>query len=292
MDKVCAVIVTYNRKELLRKCLKEVFSQTRRPDHILVVDNASTDGTYEMIKEEYPEAEILKLEQNRGGAGGFYEGVKLAYESGYKWLWLMDDDGYPLNNTLEMLLSIPNRDVVFRGCVVVDKEDPSKLAFDYPGNDSRPIRSLKELMHIYENEGIIPGFVNPFNGVLISEEVIRKIGMPKADFFMWGDEAEYMWRAKRNDILIATVVHAKFVHPKDRMKRKRIKILGREITLSYAEEPDRFAMLVRNQAYIYTRYISITKWLILTLLYVTIFRRHSWLLAIASIQGALGRVGI
>ena len=97
---------------------------------------------------------------------------------------------------------------------------------------------------------------------------------------------------ERNGISIATVVHAEFVHPKDRMKRKRIKILGRKITLGYAEEPDRFAMLVRNQAYIYTHYISITKWLIMTLLYVTLFRKYSRLLVVASIQGALGRVGI
>lgn len=50
-EKVCAVIVTYNRKELLRECLKAVLGQTRPPDHILVVDNASTDGTLEMLRE-------------------------------------------------------------------------------------------------------------------------------------------------------------------------------------------------------------------------------------------------
>ncbi|MFX5615039.1 glycosyltransferase, partial [Acinetobacter baumannii] len=78
-----------------RECLQSVLSQTRAPDHVLVVDNASTDGTGEMLKEEFPEVEVLRLPENQGGAGGFHEGIKRAYEAGYDWIWLMDDDGLP-----------------------------------------------------------------------------------------------------------------------------------------------------------------------------------------------------
>ena len=92
---VWAVVVTYNRKELLRECLVALRAQTRPPDHVLVVDNASTDGTLELVSEEFGEVELLALPENVGGAGGFHAGLERAYASGAEWAWLMDDDTVP-----------------------------------------------------------------------------------------------------------------------------------------------------------------------------------------------------
>ena len=91
-DKVCAVVVTYNRKELLRQCLHSVLQQTRPLDCILVVDNASTDGTLDLLNAEFSNVEQLKLPTNTGGAGGFKAGMQWAYCKGYEWVWVMDDD--------------------------------------------------------------------------------------------------------------------------------------------------------------------------------------------------------
>lgn len=119
-ETVCAVVVTYNRKKLFLECLEALRKQTRPIQGIYLIDNASTDGTPELllkegyIKELPPENltgpwekkfEIknlsdgqfikfyyVRMYKNTGGAGGFYEGVKRAYEKGYDWLWLMDDD--------------------------------------------------------------------------------------------------------------------------------------------------------------------------------------------------------
>lgn len=88
--KVAAVVVTYNRKELLRECLQALLNQTRPLDEIIVVDNASTDGTDQMIPEEFPQITHVRLPENIGGAGGFHEGMKLAYEKGHDWIWVMD----------------------------------------------------------------------------------------------------------------------------------------------------------------------------------------------------------
>ncbi|GAA6756682.1 hypothetical protein Thermus77420_21580 [Thermus thalpophilus] len=118
MDRVCAVIVTHNRKELLRECLRAVLAQTRPVDHILVVDNASTDGTADMLREEFSQVEVLRLPENQGGAGGFHEGMKRAYELGYEWMWLMDDDALPSRTALEeLLLFSEEADVVAPGLV-------------------------------------------------------------------------------------------------------------------------------------------------------------------------------
>ena len=130
-ETVCAVVVTYNRKELLIECLDGLLRQTRPIDAIYIIDNASTDNTPEFLKEkgfiqELPpknltkswekEFEIknltdgqpiklryIRMHENTGGAGGFHEGVKRAYEKGYDWLWLMDDDAEPYENALQLL---------------------------------------------------------------------------------------------------------------------------------------------------------------------------------------------
>src|SRR3954447_15177950 len=106
-ERVCAVVVTYNRVELLRECLTALEAQTRPLDRILVIDNKSTDGTAEMVRSEHPGVELVELPENRGGAGGFYEGTRRAYDDGYDWLWLMDDDTIPNATALEKLLDAP-----------------------------------------------------------------------------------------------------------------------------------------------------------------------------------------
>ncbi|HNS25876.1 MAG TPA: glycosyltransferase, partial [Methanobacteriaceae archaeon] len=115
-ETVCAVVVTYNRRELLIECLDALRNQTRPVDAVYLVDNASTDDTPELLLEKgyldlVPETgeeawertlkrddlvvHYLRLSHNQGGSGGFHQGVKRAYQQGYQWLWLMDDDARP-----------------------------------------------------------------------------------------------------------------------------------------------------------------------------------------------------
>jgi len=107
-EKIAAVVVTYNRKDLLKECLDALLNQTRPLDSIILIDNASTDGTPEFLKEkgylDNPKIDYVRLPENTGGAGGFHEGVKRGYEKGYDWLWLMDDDALPEKSSLNNLL--------------------------------------------------------------------------------------------------------------------------------------------------------------------------------------------
>ena len=77
-ERVCAVVVTYNRKAMLKKCLDALISQTRKPDHILVIDNASNDGTFEMVKEQFSEVEIVRMTGIQGSAGRISERLTYA----------------------------------------------------------------------------------------------------------------------------------------------------------------------------------------------------------------------
>src|SRR5215210_1526363 len=105
---VWAVVVTYNRRELLSACLGAIAAQTRAPDHLLVVDNASTDGTRDMVAGEHPQAELLALPENRGSSGGFHAGMARAHGAGATWIWVMDDDTIPRPEALERLLAAPD----------------------------------------------------------------------------------------------------------------------------------------------------------------------------------------
>src|SRR5688500_13373643 len=94
---VSAVVLTYNRKALLAECLRALLAQTLPVDRVLVVDNASTDGTEELLRAEglLERVAYLRLERNLGSSGGFNRGVAAAREGGWDWLWIMDDDAEP-----------------------------------------------------------------------------------------------------------------------------------------------------------------------------------------------------
>lgn len=106
-DKVAAVVVTYNRVDKLGRVLDSILAQSRSIDLLIVVDNASTDSTSKLLNvyQDDPRLEILRLETNTGGAGGFAAGMERAYERGADWVWIMDDDCYTEKTALESLLA-------------------------------------------------------------------------------------------------------------------------------------------------------------------------------------------
>src|SRR4030095_16704981 len=106
MPSVSAVVLTYNRKDLLNRCLAAIAAQTSSCERIIVVDNGSTDNTAEWVIEEYGEtAELYRLPQNTGSSGGFNMAMRIGYERGDDLIWLMDDDVVPEPDALERLIA-------------------------------------------------------------------------------------------------------------------------------------------------------------------------------------------
>lgn len=89
---IAAVIVTYNRKTLLEDCVNAVLAQTLAVDRLVIIDNASTDGTVQWIQDsglpENQRVHYCRMEYNAGGAGGFAEGIRQAMGTGADWIWL------------------------------------------------------------------------------------------------------------------------------------------------------------------------------------------------------------
>ena len=105
MSKIAAVIVTYNRKELLLECVEAILGQEETVPSIIVVDNDSSDGTEQALEGYVAEGTVTYFNtgSNLGGAGGFQYGIRKAVELGYDYLWIMDDDCIPSRTALATL---------------------------------------------------------------------------------------------------------------------------------------------------------------------------------------------
>ncbi|HEX6149394.1 glycosyltransferase family 2 protein [Nocardioides sp.] len=213
--RVVAVVVTFNRLGLLQRLVGRLL-EVERVDEVIVVDNASTDGTGEWLRVASaaagePSVVALTLDHNRGGAGGFHEGLRLAVERGADLAWLMDDDGLPDPDCLDTLLSYDDLD--FWGPVVVDEDDPGRLVFPIrlPGG-TRVVHDISAVERAAA-DGLLLDVVIPFNGVLVTRGLAERIGYPREEFFIWGDDHEYRLRAERAGARIATVAAARVRHP-------------------------------------------------------------------------------
>ena len=225
-ETVCAVVVTYNRKELLIECLEALLKQNRPLDAIYLIDNASTDKTPELLLEkgyinELPpnsddkpwekefkiknlidgnivKVHYVRMNENAGGAGGFYEGVKRAYEKGYDWLWLMDDDAEPKMDALEKLLSFIDEKQLNPVMVASKKVGLSgKIQYIHRGYfNLQRLKPVALSADKYQERYTEIGFAS-FVGPLFSRKVIEKIGFPNKDFFIWFDDVEYSIRANK-----------------------------------------------------------------------------------------------
>lgn len=249
---VAAVIVTYNRKELLAKNIQMLLVQTKPIDKIFIIDNCSTDGTADFLqrngwKEKEPFI-YIKTESNIGGAGGFYVGTKAAFEAGADWILLMDDDGYMADKyTMEHLFAVADRlysancadKKIFVNALVKQGEMLSfKMGMKY---------TVQQAIEAARN-GIIEGEANPFNGTMISKELVKAIGYPNRDFFIKGDEVDYKQRTADNGGYIATVVEALYNHPRPDTYEKIV--LGKKVPF-FVEAPWKEYYAARNFTYMY-----------------------------------------
>ena len=201
MNTVCIVVVTRNRLGMLKSCVKEARQNVAGAD-ILVVDNASTDGSGDWLKGQ-SFAKVLHMHENTGGAGGFAAGMKWAYDHGYEWIWIMDDDVRPLPQGLSYLLDAART----TGAQMIQptKLDAAGRVFEHDGMlDTHSFRRIRlPHAHVFANGDAVPCMAANFEGLFMHRSVVDAVGLPPADFFLALDDAYYGWLASR---------HVKFVY--------------------------------------------------------------------------------
>lgn len=186
---VTAVVVTRNRLELLKQCLAAVRNQTRPADETIVIDNASDDGTPQWLAGQ-PDLVVIR-QPNLGGAGGFSEGIKRAYQRGAEWFWCMDDDTIPASLALERLVTSPLAREERTGflCSVVRWSDGRIHWMNAPNLDLR-YHVLMDLLP----KGALKVLSASFVSVLFHRRAVAAKGLPFRDMFLWFDDAEYTRR--------------------------------------------------------------------------------------------------
>jgi GT2 family glycosyltransferase len=211
---VHAAVVTFNRGGLLMECLESVFAQTHPVEHVLLVDNASTDGTPELLRErgflDRPELRYVRLDENLGSSGGFAEAVRLAREGDCDWLWLVDDDSSATPEAVETLLAAaPAADPGVAALCPKVVYASGELDRNQRGHFRRRLIPLPDSAYV---AGTYPdlGFLS-FVGTLVRSGAARSVDPPKAEFFVWGDDVEYSFRLRTRGRIVL-VPEAVMVH--------------------------------------------------------------------------------
>jgi GT2 family glycosyltransferase len=195
-----AVIVTWNRRDLLLESLAAVSAQSRPPDAVIVIDNASTDGTSAAVRTGFPDVRLATLDVNYGGAGGFAYGMALALSDDADVIWLMDDDTVPAPDALQALLAARDRHpggppalIASRVLWTDGREHPMNTPRMKPFATATE-RGAAEAAGV----GCIPIRSASFVSILVEAADCRRRGLPRADFFLWNDDFEFTTRLLRD----------------------------------------------------------------------------------------------
>ncbi len=198
---MCALVVTRNRRELLGECLTALLSQTHALSELVVLDNASTDGTAEWLGAaeimQSPIVRFARNEVNSGGAGGYADGLRLCLESSADWIWLMDDDAEPRPDALERLLNAPPALGTRAAALCTGVVHPDGRID--PLHRCRMGRFITPLpTSAYGPGSYAPVDCASFVGLLIRGSVARALAPPRREFFLGYDDAEYSLRIREH----------------------------------------------------------------------------------------------
>lgn len=241
-DSVLALVITHNRKELLRECLGALLQQDHPLLHILVLDNASTDGTAELVQQgfaQFTQIEYVRLPKNTGAAGGFHYGLQLARQRDHDWIWLLDDDAHAQPDSLRKLLEGLNRarrlgaepDLLLSRLTWIDGRT-HPMGIPWP-DIRRPLLLLKARPH-----HLMPIRFGTYASMLVSRKAALEHPLPTKEYFLWNDDLEYSGRLLRRGL--GYLVQSSLVVHKTR----------NPFSSAVTASDERFYMEARNRAWL------------------------------------------
>jgi GT2 family glycosyltransferase len=216
MKTTVATVLTFNRIALLKECIRCIRNQIVPVDHIIVVNNASTDGTEEWLNEQ-PDIEVITTDKNIGGSAGFKKAIEAAYEQQFEWIWMMDDDAFPEKECLENLLKEselqPDNKIVLAP-VVIEGDKVDHMHRGYINFDK-----IQFPLQVHTNDKIFQSGGNlveisfaSFIGLFIKREIISEIKYPHPNYFIFQEDMEYSIRIIKAGFPIFLVKNAIIYH--------------------------------------------------------------------------------
>jgi rhamnopyranosyl-N-acetylglucosaminyl-diphospho-decaprenol beta-1,3/1,4-galactofuranosyltransferase len=187
-----AVVVTYNRADVLRPSLLAIRKQEWAPDKVFVVDNGSSDHTGDMLRAEFPEMTHHRLASNLGFGGGLAAGMAEAWRQGYAYYWLLDDDSQPASFLLKQCMDVA-RESSGLGIIGVSGGTMRWGNPEFTPEPEQPTGPLavsnSDWVHL--------------DGAVVPREVVEQLGYPRSDYFMMLEDVEYSNRMKRSGLRVA-----------------------------------------------------------------------------------------
>ncbi len=241
--RVAAVVVTYNRKELLAENIEALLLQgCVNCLDVIVIDNASNDGTQEMMisYQSNPKIKYINTGKNLGGAGGFQYGIRYAAENNYDYVWVMDDDCIPTPNALEAFI---NADKKLNG-------NYGFLSSKVLWKDNNICKMNIQRQSLWKNvrnwdADLVQIIMASFVSLFIPAKNVKEFGLPIKEFFIWTDDWEYTRRIslKKASYLVnnSVVIH------------KSKNNFGASISEETVDRLERYNYLYRNDVYLYKR---------------------------------------
>jgi GT2 family glycosyltransferase len=248
---VASITVGYNGGDALARNIEALLGQKRALQEIIVVDNASTDGTSSRLGERYPQATVLRMPQNLGPGGALAAGLAYAaLQKKHDWIWMFDQDSVPAPSTLEIMLEEAER--------VDDRVDDNDheigiLAALPVSHDMETSSSpwlwrdgfVKPPAELF-NQAVLFSDLVITSGSMVRREVVERIGLPRTDFFIDFVDYEYCLRARSHGYKIAVITRAKLHH--EIGKAHQFHFMGRRRLWS-EHRPFREYYMSRNLAY-------------------------------------------
>jgi len=244
---VASVTMSYNSARVLPRQMEALLRQTRPLQEIIVVDNASTDGTPELLAARFPQVTVLRMPENVGAGGALEAGVGYAaLKKRHDWIWTFDDDSIPNDDALEALLQGADSLASENGQVGIAAALPvhRDTGTFYPPLLWRDgyVKPSAELLQqpVWLADLVI------VSGCMVRREVVEKIGLPRADFFMDFIDFEYCLRARSCGYKIAVITRSQFAHEIGNPKKVKLPGYSR---LWPDQAPWREYYISRNFAY-------------------------------------------
>lgn len=203
-EQVAAILVTFNRKQMLLEALRGLIEQSYPIKRIFLIDNASTDGTKELLESKgwlrNNRIHYVQMPENTGGAGGFHEGLRLAQEIGFDWYWTLDDDVEPESDCLENLIRYRNLSECIHPLVVYTDGTTHEWEHIFD-----PITTYQAGLHnlsFRNGKNWCVMQVACFEGMLVSNAILEKVGLPEKEFFVYGDDGFFGFKASFHTTVI------------------------------------------------------------------------------------------
>lgn len=259
--KIAAVIVTFNRKELLEKVLNQFDNMTRKPDRLIVVNNASNDGTDKILKAWFElspyknTVKIINLQENLGGSGGFNKGLNEAIKLDVDWVWLSDDDAFPDLDIFEKFINFKkDHDSSNVGAYCTSVINNGEIDLKHRRILSNTL--IKKEISSKKSDYSLKYFkVDLFSyvGAIINKNVLVELGVTEKDYFIWYDDTEHSMRiSKKYDIYCIPnlkVIHNEVPTPQNTLNWKSFYGKRNKLLMYKKHYPITFANLLLKMTF-------------------------------------------